>query len=121
MRRKKAVTAGLAMIAVGLVAAVLVISYHHTSVMLKGLVDLHPAPGEEEVHLVEWSSTKLYVVQRAAAFRGCVAEARDVDEGLGCIGRLISSIRPRSHAGRWQWLRTCRERRATTPTPSCWR
>jgi len=65
-----------------------------TSVMLKGLVDLHPVPGEEEVHLVEWSTTKLYVVQRAAAFRGCVAEARDVDEGLGCIGRLISSIPP---------------------------
>lgn len=61
---------------------------------LMGLVDLHPAPGEEEIRRVEWSDTKLYVVQRAASFRECVTAARDVNEGISCVGRFISSIPP---------------------------
>jgi hypothetical protein len=56
------------------------------------LVDLQPEPAEDSLKPINWKANKLAVVHSSQRFTACVDSAATVDEGVWCMGQLLSVL-----------------------------
>lgn len=56
------------------------------------LVDLQPEPAEESLKPIDFQRNKLAIVHSSQRFTACVDSAATVDEGVWCMGQLLSVL-----------------------------
>jgi hypothetical protein len=91
----------IGIIGTGLLAVLCVIQAYRTQIVPShatvlssplALVDLQPSPAEDSLKPINFQKNKAAIVHSSARFSACVDSAATVDEGVWCMGQLLTVL-----------------------------